>query len=105
MEELSERPPVPPEERGGDERIGWWITGTLLLLVGWVGGVAANLALHRLAPASGWRIGPWWIGPTMGPYAWAVFGFGVAVGLFGLVLYGLARNAPRGKIVLPGYPY
>jgi hypothetical protein len=98
-------PPVPPEEYGGDQRIGWWITGTLCILAGWVGAVLGNLALHRLAPSGGWHFGPFWIGPSMGPYAWALLGIGVGVGIFGVVLFHLARRSAPGRFVLPGYPY
>jgi hypothetical protein len=103
--DLHESPAVPPEPEGGNPRIGWAITGALALLAGWVGAVGGNLALHRLAPASGWTIGPWWIGRTMGPYAWTTFGIGLAVGAFGAVLLYLASRSPRGPFVLPGYPY
>jgi hypothetical protein len=103
--DIHETPPVPPEDAGGDERIGWWITGALCILFGWVGAVAANLLAHLEAPSGGWNLGPWWIGPAMGPYAWTTLGFGVAIGAFGVVMFHLASQAHRGPFVLPGYPY
>ncbi|MGI0151003.1 MAG: hypothetical protein ACREC5_03590 [Thermoplasmata archaeon] len=103
--DLSESPPVPAEDPGGDVRLGFWITGTLCLVVGWIVGVAANLLLHHAAPSGGWRLGTIWIGPAMGPYAWATFAFGIVVGLFGIVLYHLARGSPPGPFRLPGHPY
>ena len=103
--DLQDTPPVPPEDHGGDERIGWWVAGTLCLLGGWVGAVVLNLYLHHVAPAGGSRFGPVWIGPTMGPFAWTVFAGGVGAGLFGVVLCYLASRAPRGRFVLPGQPY
>ena len=105
MEDLQETPAVPDEPSGGDERIGWTIAGVLAVLAGWVGGVAGNLLAHRLAPPAGWTVGPVWIGPSMGPYAWAVFGLGLGVGAFGVVLLYLASRATRGPFVLPGATY
>lgn len=96
---------MPPEDHGGDERIGWWVSGALCVVGGWVGAVALNLYLHRVAPSDGSMVGPVWIGPTMGPYAWAVLGGGVGAGLFGLVLFYLASRAPKGPFVLPGRAY
>jgi hypothetical protein len=100
-----ELPPVPEQDPGGDQRIGWWITGILCVLVGWAGAIATNLVLHRLAPTGGWRIGGIWIGSAMGPYAWTILGIGAAVGGFGVVLFHLARQSPRGPFVLPGHAY
>ena len=105
MVDLQESPAVPPEPTGGNERIGWTITGILCLVVGWAFGVAGNLLAHRYAPAHGWSLGPWWIGPALGAYAWATFGVGLAVGAFGVVLLYLAARAPRGPLLLPGATY
>ncbi len=97
--------PVPAEDPGGDERLGYWISGILCGLSGWGGGVAANLLLHHLAPSGGWRWAFLVIGPAMGPYAWATLGIGAVVGAFMPVLFHLARQSPRGPFRLPGYPY
>jgi hypothetical protein len=103
--DVHEAPPVPPEDPGADERIGWWATGALCLLVGWAGAVVGNVLAHVLAPSGGWSFYGLWIGRTMGPYAWAVLGIGLAVGAYGIVLFHLARHSPRGRFVLPGYSY
>lgn len=105
MTEPAMTPPVPPEERGGNERIGWQIAGTLELVGGWGVADLANLLLHHFAPAGGERFGPVYIGPVFGPYAEAVFGIGLGIGAFGLVLLHLARRAAPGPFVLPGPPY
>ena len=105
MEEATETPPVPPEDHGGDVRIGWRIAGGLSVLAGWGGAVVLNLLAHQYAPAGGSMWGPIWVGPTVGSYAWAVFGIGIGVGIFGVVMLYLAGRAPRGPFVLPGYSY
>jgi hypothetical protein len=105
VDEAEERPPVPPEDPGGDERIGWWITGALCLVFGWGVAAALNWVLHRVAGSTGFLLGPWWIGPAMGDYAWTVFGIGVAVGGFGIVLLHLASKAVPGPFRLPGFAY
>jgi hypothetical protein len=101
----NETPAVPPEDRGGDERIGYWAGGSLLLLVGWGLGVALNLILHFGAPAAGMPLGPWRVYPDMGIYAWGVLALGLVAGLVGVVMLWLAGRAPVGKFVLPGYSY
>lgn len=105
MSDLSEGPAVPPEDRGGDERLGFRIGGALLIFVGWGLGVVANLALHRMAPAAGMVLGPVRIFPTLGVYALGVAGLGAVAGLVGLFMLWLAPRSPSGRFVLPGYPY
>lgn len=103
--DLSEMPAVPPEDRGGDERIGYWAGGIFLILVGWGLGVVANIVLHRMAPSGGELVGPWRIYPTLGVYALGLVGLGAVAGLVGAFMLWLARRSPRGKFVLPGYSY
>lgn len=105
MTDINELPAVPPEERGGDERIGYRIGGTLLIVVGWGIGVIANIVLHRLAPVTGEAIGPWRIYPTLGVYSLGVIGLGALAGIVGVFMLWLAQRSPRGKFVLPGYSY
>ncbi len=105
MKDLSETPAVPAFDAGGDERVGWWITGGLLLLLGWGLGVVANIAAHLLAPSGGLAIGPLRVFPSFGAFAWITFGIGVFAGAVGVGLLWLARQSPRGPVVLPGYPY
>lgn len=105
MVDIHETPAVPPFDPGGDERLGYFIAGTLLVLLGWVGGVVANLALHALAGSGGMTVGWIRITSTLGAYAWAVFGLGLFAGAVGVVLLALGRASPKGRVVLPGYDY
>jgi hypothetical protein len=103
--DLSDLPAVPPEDRGGDERIGYRAGGILLLVVGWGFGVVVNILLHRMAPASGEWVGPWRIYPTLGVYALGLVGLGAVAGVVGLFMIWLGQRSPKGKFVLPEYPY
>jgi hypothetical protein len=100
--DLQETPAVPPFDPKGDVRLGFAIGGGILVAIGWGCGVALNLVLHHFAPGGGHRLWNVWIGPSLGPYAWAVLGLGLFTGVFGLVLVLLARDAPKGPFVLPG---
>jgi len=99
---LEETPAVPPFDPGGDERLGYYAAGGLLITLGWGVGIVVNVLLHLMAPSDGHRVLSAYFGPTLGPYAWAVVGFGAATGVFGVVLLGLGRRSPRGPFVLPG---
>lgn len=103
--DLDELPAVPPEDRGGDERIGYLAGGIFLIVVGWGLGVLANIVVHRMAPAAGETIGPWHIFPMLGVYALGLVGLGAVGGVVGVFMLWLAHRAPRGKFVLPGYSY
>jgi len=105
MTDLSELPAVPPEERGGDERIGYRAGGVLLLVVGWGFGVFLNLLLHWMAPSSGQAVGPWRIYPSLGVYALGAVGLGLVAGVVGIVMLWIAQRSTSGKFVLPGFPY
>ena len=105
MVDPEEAPAVPPEDRGGDERIGYAAGGVLLIVVGWGLGIALNLVLHHVAPASGEVVGPWRIYPTLGVYALGMLGVGALAGVVGVFMLWLSRRAPRGRFVLPGYSY
>ncbi len=105
MVDLQETPATPPEDYGGDLRIGWQITGAILVAVGWGGGVVANLVAHIMAPSSGLTLLWVHVYPTMGAYSLAILGMGLFAGLFGVVLWILGRSSPRGPFVLPGYDY
>ncbi len=96
---------MPPTDPGGDERLGYWIAGGLLLFLGWGMGVVANLLLHELAGTGGMTLVWLRITSTLGPYAWAVVGFGLVTGAVGLGLLLVARTAPKGPFVLPGVDY
>lgn len=98
-------PATPPEDYGGDERIGWQAAGVLLMVLGWGFGVVLNLVLHAIAPASGLTVFTVRIFPALGNYAIAAFGLGLFFGAFGAVLWALGRTSPRGPLVLPGYRY
>ncbi len=102
---LYETPAVPPTEAGGDERLGFRIAAGVLVFLGWGLGVVANLIVHWLAPSNGLTLGPLRVFPTLGPFAWALAGFGLFTGSLGLALLWLADRSPPGRLVLPGYPY
>ncbi len=101
----SELPAVPPEDRGGDERIGYRAGGVLLIGLGWGMGILVNVLVHRLAPAGGEAIGPWRIYPVLGPYALGVVALGALAGIVGVFMLWLAQRSPGGRFVLPGSPY
>jgi len=103
--DLQETPAVPPFDPKGDVRIGYHIAGGILVTLGWGFGVVGNLVLHWLAPSGGYRLYRVVIAGSLGPYAWALLGFGLFVGAFGVVLIAVARGAPQGPVVLPGYDY
>jgi len=96
---------VPPMDPGGDVRYGYFAAGSVLIVLGWGLAVAANLLAHYLAGSAGMTVAGHEISSTLGPYAWAVFGFGLFTGAFGVVLLALGRASPRGRFVLPGYDY
>jgi hypothetical protein len=103
--DFSETPAVPPEDRGGDERIGYRAGGVFLIVVGWGLGVIVNIVLHRMAPAAGELVGPWRIFPTLGVYALGLVGLGALAGVVGVFMLWLAHRSPKGKFVLPGASY
>ena len=103
--DIHETPAVPPMDPGGDERLGYWIAGGLLVALGWGVAVLVNLWLHWMAGNQGMVVGWFRITSTLGAYAWGTFAFGVFTGGIGVVLLLLARGSPRGPLVLPGYDY
>ncbi len=105
VSDLQEVPAVPPFDPQGDERAGYFAAGGVLIALGWGLGVAGNVLLHLTAPSGGaWTWGVYF-GPQFGPYAWAVLGVGLITGALGVVLLGLGRDTPKGRLVLPGYEY
>jgi len=105
MTDLSQNPPVPPEDTGGDERIGYALAGLLLMLFGIGVCIIGNLVVHAFAGTSGVTIGPWHVGTTFGSYAYAALALGVLTGGFGAGLIALALRTPSGPFVLPGGTY
>jgi hypothetical protein len=103
--DISETPAVPPTDPGGDERLGLQIAGLLLMVLGFGVGTLANLAAHMLAGPGGSSVGPWTVHTALGPFAWALLLLGFFTGLIGIAFLVLARDAPKGPVVLPGYPY
>lgn len=105
MVDLQETPAVPPMDPGGDARLGYFLAGGILITLGWVFGVLVNLLLHHLAASGTVAVLGHTFGSTLGPYAWAVLGFGLVTGAFGVVLLALGRASPKANLVLPGYDY
>jgi hypothetical protein len=103
--DLSESPATPPFDSGGDERLGYFVAGGTLIALGWFLGVVVNLLLHWEARMGAFVIWTVHFGPTMGPYAWAVFALGLGTGAVGVALLLVARATPRGRFVLPGADY
>jgi hypothetical protein len=103
--DIHETPAVPPMDPGGDERLGYYLAGGILIFLGWGVGIVANLGLHWMAGSQGMTLGWVRITSSLGPYAWAAFAFGLFTGVIGAVLLVLGRDSPRGPVVLPGYDY
>lgn len=103
--DLSETPAVAPMETGGDERIGLFLAGAVLLVVGWGFAVLLNLLLHAQAPDSGLPLGPVRVFRSLGGYAWLTLGLGLFTGAIGAAFVVLARSTAKGPFVLPGQPY
>ncbi len=105
MVDIQETPAVPPTDPGGDPRIGCFVAGGILITLGWVIGVVANLVLHAIAGTSGMTVGWVRITSTLGPYALAVLGFGIVTGAVGVGVLLVGRATPKGPFVLPGVDY
>jgi hypothetical protein len=103
--DIHETPAVPPMDPGGDERLGYFLAGGLLVSLGWGLGVVVNLVLHWMAGPQGMTLGWVRITSSLGSYAWAAFAFGLFTGAVGTVLLVLGRDSSRGPLVLPGYDY
>jgi hypothetical protein len=103
--DLQESPAVPPTDSGGDERAGYFLAGGTLIFLGWVLGAVANLLVHWVAGTGGMALGWVRVTSTLGPYAWAAFGFGLVTGAVGVGLIFVARATPKGPLVLPGVDY
>jgi hypothetical protein len=103
--DIMETPATPPFDSQGDERIGYFIAGALLIVLGWVLGVAVNLLLHWEARSGAFQIWSVHFGPTMGAYSWAVFALGLASGAVGTAFLLIARTTPKGAFALPGADY
>jgi hypothetical protein len=103
--DLQETPATPPENPGGDERIGYFLAGGTLITLGWALGVVLNLLLHSAARSGPFAVWGVHFGPALGPYAWAVFALGLATGAMGVVLLAIGRATPKGPFVLPGADY
>jgi hypothetical protein len=103
--DLQEMPAVPPFDPQGDERVGYFIAGGVLIALGWALGVVLNVILHVTAPTAGYHLWNVSIGRSFGSYAWAVLLFGGGTGAMGVVLLALGRASPKGRVVLPGADY
>jgi hypothetical protein len=105
VSDLQETPATPPEPSGGDERIGYFIAGATMIVLGWGFGVVLNVLLHwaaRNAPSTAFGVH---FSGSFGEYAWAAFGLGLVTGAMGAVLLGVGRATPKGPLVLPGVDY
>jgi hypothetical protein len=103
--DVQETPATPPFDGKGDERIGYFVAGGVLIFLGWGLGVVVNVLLHWAARSGSFVLWTVHFGPTLGPYAWAVFGLGLVAGIVGGGLIGLAFSTPGGPFVLPGADY
>jgi hypothetical protein len=100
--DIQETPAVPPMDTGGDERVGYFMAGGLMVFLGWGLGVLVNYGLHMMAGPGGQTVAGIWFGPTLGTYAWAALGFGLVTGIVGIGLLFVGRATPKGRLVLPG---
>ncbi len=82
----------------GDRRVGYFIAGTILLLIGLGGGLLLNVLLHRLAPAEGYGLGLFRVYPGWSAYASVAFGLGVLTALVGGAMLYLGWSTPRGAL-------
>jgi hypothetical protein len=105
MSDLTETPAVPETDTGGDERAGLFAAGGILIALGWGAAVMLNLLLHATAPSGGIQIGPIVVGSVGGTYAWATALIGLLTGGVGVGILWVARSAPSGPLVLPGFDY
>lgn len=105
MVDVQETPAVPPQDYGGDERAGYFLSGATMIVLGWGLGCLVNLGLHWMAPTGGLTVAGIWFGKTVGTYAWAAFGFGIVTGLVGVGLLFVGQATPKGRLVLPGTDY
>jgi hypothetical protein len=103
--DVQESPATPPFDSKGDERIGYFVAGAVLIALGWGLGVVLNLLLHWAARNGGFEVWTVHFGAAWGDYAWAVFGLGYATGAVGAALLGVAATTPRGAFALPGADY
>jgi hypothetical protein len=103
--DVHETPATPPFMEGGDARIGFYLAGATLIVLGWGFGVVLNVLLHWAARAGGYRLWTVHFGYTIGPYAWAVFALGLVAGVVGAALFAEAQDLTRGPFVLPGADY
>lgn len=105
MVDLRETPAVPPMDTGGDDRLGFRVAGAVLVVLGWGIADLLNVLLHRAAPTAGLAVGPYTVFPAFGLLGEITFVVGLFTGLIGVGLLWVAESAPRGPLVVPGYPY
>ncbi|MGC2035402.1 MAG: hypothetical protein WA761_08175 [Thermoplasmata archaeon] len=105
MTDLQETPATPPMDPRGDERVGFRIAGSLLIVLGWVFGIVVNLIVHATAGTGQYVLGPIRVTSHLGPYAWSIIGLGAFAGVLGTLILWISRMSPRGPVALPGYPY
>lgn len=103
--DLHETPAVPPMDPGGDERLGYFIAGGLLIFLGWAVGVLGNYLIHVWAGPGGMVLGWVHVNSTWGAYGYAALGFGLFTGAVGVVLLAIGRASPKAPLVLPGFDY
>lgn len=103
--DVHETPAVPPEDSGGDERAGMIAAGGVLVTLGWVLGVVANVFVHLAAPSGGFVLGPVVVGHAFGGYAWMTLIIGALTGALGVAVAWSGRASAAGPLVLPGGSY
>ncbi len=84
----------------GDRRVGYFVAGTILLLVGLGGGILLNVLLHHLAPPGGYGLGLFRVYPGWSAYASVALGLGVLTSLVGGAMLYFGWTTPRGMLRL-----
>jgi hypothetical protein len=95
--DVHETPATPPFDGKGDARIGFYVAGATLIVLGWGFGVILNVLLHWAARTGSYQIWTVHFGYTIGPFSWAVFALGLVTGIIGPRSLPKRRTWRRGR--------